>query len=405
MDVGVMDLLEYQAKALFRSVGIPVLPSQQIEQARDLKDLRVPYPVVLKSQVYAGGRGRAGGVRFVANTIDGIAAAQAIFNLPIAGEYPQVLLAEAKYDAEQEFYLAVTLNPAAQRVVLLGSTQGGMGVQSAMTDVRSETSSPIHQVVIEAEFSAFYARQLAMAMGLGGDLLNRVSDVVERMYGLLIQKDLDLVEINPLGVRGGAEVMALDGKVTVNDAALARHPDLMAWWQTNRTAIDAAQPQLQTTLEADATLGILVNGSGLLMATVDQVYAAGGRPHCYINIGGETQVELSLAQFHDRLLNGLLQLAAQSSVQQILVNLISGIVPGAVILAVLADFDAELVRRQTLPHAGRVVTLTTRSQSEPLELWLCGEGMTLPRSRSRFKRLTVTVYDHLAVALGDLIQR
>ncbi len=392
-----MDLLEYQAKALFRSVGIPVLPSQQIEQVRDLKDLRVPYPVVLKSQVYAGGRGRAGGVRFAANTIDGIAAAQAIFNLPIAGEYPQVLLAEAKYDAEQEFYLAVTLNPVAQRVVLLGSTQGGMGVQSAIDQ--------IHQVVIEAEFSAFQARQLAMAMGLGGDLLNRVSEVVERMYGLLIQKDLDLVEINPLGVRGDAEVMALDGKVTVNDAALARHPDLMAWWQTNRTAIDATQPQLQTTSEPDATLGILVNGSGLLMATVDQVYAAGGRPHCYINIGGETQVELSLSQFHDRLLDGLLQLATEPAVQQILVNLISGIVPGEVVFDVLAAFDAELLRRQALPNAGRVVSLAARSQSEPLELCLCGEGMTFPAPRSRFKRLTVRVYDHLAESLGDLIQR
>jgi succinyl-CoA synthetase beta subunit len=396
MDVGAMDLLEYQAKALFRSVGIPVLPSQQIEQARDLKNLRVPYPVVLKSQVYAGGRGRAGGVRFVANTIDGIAAAQAIFNLPIAGEYPQVLLAEAKYDANQEFYLAVMLNPVHQRVVLLGSTQGGIGVQSALDQ--------IHQVVIETEFSAFQARQLAMAMGLGGDLLNRVSEVVERMYALLIQKDLDLVEINPLGVRGETEVMALDGKVTVNDRALTRHPDLLAWWQTNRTAIDVTQPQLQTSLEPDGTLGIVVNGSGLLMATVDQVYAAGGRPYCYINIGGETQVELSLSQFHDRLLDGLGQLAAQPAVQQILVNLISGIVPGEVIFDVLAAFDAELLRRQALPQAERVVALAARSQNKPLELWLCGAGMTFPRSRSRFKRLTVTVYDHLTVALDNLIK-
>jgi succinyl-CoA synthetase beta subunit len=129
------------------------------------------------------------------------------------------------------------------------------------------------------------------------------------------------------------------------------------------------------------------------------VVAAGGRPHCYINIGGETQVELSLAQFHDRLLEGLLELAAQPSVQQILVNLISGIVPGEVVFAVLAAFDAELVRRQAEPNGARVVALAARSPGEPLELWLCGEGMTFPRSRSGFKRLTVTVYEHLAAVL------
>src|SRR6476469_7372216 len=99
-----MDLLEYQAKELFREVGIPVLPSQRIDNARDLKGLQIPYPVVIKSQVRAGGRGRAGGVRFAENTIDAIAAARTIFNLAILGEYPQVLLAEAKYNADRELY-------------------------------------------------------------------------------------------------------------------------------------------------------------------------------------------------------------------------------------------------------------------------------------------------------------
>jgi succinyl-CoA synthetase beta subunit len=92
-----MDLLEYQAKELFREVGIPVLPSQRIDRPTDLKALRIPYPVVLKSQVSVGNRGKAGGIRFVENTIDAIAAARTIFNLPISGEYPQVLLAEANY--------------------------------------------------------------------------------------------------------------------------------------------------------------------------------------------------------------------------------------------------------------------------------------------------------------------
>ena len=105
-----MELLEYQAKKLFKMVGIPVLPSQTIRDPRKIKQLQIPYPVVLKSQVSSGGRGKAGGVRFVSNTIDAIAAARTIFNLSILGEYPEVILAEAHYNAVKELFLAVVLD-------------------------------------------------------------------------------------------------------------------------------------------------------------------------------------------------------------------------------------------------------------------------------------------------------
>ena len=105
-----MDLLEYQAKELFQKVGIPILPSQTIHDIGELKRLHIPYQVVLKSQVRAGGRGKVGGIRFVENTIDGIAAASAIFNLPISNEYPEVILAEAHYDSQSEFFLAIVLD-------------------------------------------------------------------------------------------------------------------------------------------------------------------------------------------------------------------------------------------------------------------------------------------------------
>ncbi len=122
-----MDLLEYQAKEIFAQVGIPILPSQPIHEPGGLKRLNIPYPIVLKSQVRTGGRGKAGGVRFVANTIDAIAAAHAIFHLPIAGEYPEVILAEARYNPQQEIFLAILLDYHLQRPVLLGASQGGDG--------------------------------------------------------------------------------------------------------------------------------------------------------------------------------------------------------------------------------------------------------------------------------------
>ncbi|MGL5135034.1 MAG: ATP-grasp domain-containing protein, partial [Planktothrix sp.] len=266
-----MDLLEYQAKTLFREMGIPVLPSQSIENAQDLKGLKIPYPVVLKSQVRAGGRGKAGGIRFAENTIDAVAAAQMIFNLPIRGECPQVLLAEAKYDADRELYLAVTLDSGSRRPVLLGSQQGGVNVEA--------TLSKIQQVIVDQDFSPFYARRLILKMGLQGDLILLVSAIVEKMYHLFVQKDLDLVEINPLGISPTGEVMALDGKVIANDGALGRHEDLITLLKAQEKCSSLSLPIISDQLfhpelnlvELQGNIGILCNGAGLTMATLDLI--------------------------------------------------------------------------------------------------------------------------------------
>ncbi|RMD70170.1 MAG: succinate--CoA ligase subunit beta, partial [Cyanobacteria bacterium J149] len=215
-----MNLLEYQAKQLFRQVGIPVLPSQTISHPSQLKQLTIPYPIVIKSQVYAGGRGKAGGIKFVDNTIDAIAAARSIFNLPIAGEYPEVLLAESQYDADRELFFAILLDYELQCPVIFGSSQGGIDIEQLLNNLQ--------KVEITDDFSAFYARRLAIRMGLESDLIEKIVDVIEKMYHLFITKDLDLIEINPLGISANKEVMALDGRVRVNDDALGRHPDLLS---------------------------------------------------------------------------------------------------------------------------------------------------------------------------------
>lgn len=213
-----MDLLEYQAKELFRQVGIPTLPSQTIQQMGDLKRLQIPYPLVLKSQVRAGGRGKAGGIKFVENTIDAIAAASAIYHLPIGGEYPEAILAEARYDSQQEFFLAIVLDYQRQCPVLLGSSRGGIDTETLLDHMTS--------VPLTDSFSPYHARRLVIQMGLKGELVPAVSQIIEKMYGLFERYDLDLIEINPLGVDRDGEVMALDGKIMVNDSALARHPHL-----------------------------------------------------------------------------------------------------------------------------------------------------------------------------------
>jgi succinyl-CoA synthetase beta subunit len=261
-----MDLLEYQAKELFRKVGIPVLPSQRIDRPTDLKALRIPYPVVLKSQVSVGNRGKAGGIRFVENTIDAIAAARTIFNLPILGEYPKVLLAEAKYNTSREFYLAIVIDRLACRPVLLGSCDGGMNINAIL--------DRIQQVVVYDEFSPFYARRLALKMGLQGDLMLAVSEIVEKMYDLMGSQDLDLVEINPLGVDRNGAVMALDGKISVNHYAVGRHPNLQPW-----QFVDVARNRLGTLSPLFTDVGniaILCSGNGLALAMLDGIAQGGG---------------------------------------------------------------------------------------------------------------------------------
>jgi succinyl-CoA synthetase beta subunit len=313
-----MDLLEYQAKQLFREVGIPVLSSQTIDDPRQLKQLQIPYPIVLKSQVRAGGRGRAGGIRFVENTIDAIAAARKIFNLPIVGEYPQVLLAEARYDAQKEFFLAVVLDYELKLPVLLGSSQGGMNVEALLQS--------LHKVVIEEEFSPFYARRLAIAMGLEGDLIQSTSAIIEKMYYLFLDSDLDLIEINPLGVSAKGELMALDGKITINDYALTRHPDLNALTKllypsrgdrsslafvrggtiniSNRLATDEiisteneptikTKPQKLDWGDEKGKIGIICNSFDLALATWDLIYQEKGKPACLYLIEEEEYETLS----------------------------------------------------------------------------------------------------------------
>lgn len=253
-----MDLLEYQAKELFKQVGIPILPSQTLHTVSELKRLQLPYPLVLKSQVRAGGRGKAGGVRFVENTIDAIAAASAIFHLPIADEYPETILAEARYNSQAEIFLAIVLDYQRQCPVLMGSRQGGIDVETLLEQMQS--------VSVREPFSPYLARRLAVKMGLTGPLVSKVSGIIEKMYTLFARYDLDVIEINPLGVNSDGAVMALDGKISVNDKAIARHPELADW----RSAATSLDPQRWLNGDrATGQVGLICNSEGLALSSWD----------------------------------------------------------------------------------------------------------------------------------------
>ncbi len=299
-----MDLLEYQAKEIFAQVGIPILPSQPIHEPGGLKRLNIPYPIVLKSQVRAGGRGKAGGVKFVANTIDAIAAAHAIFHLPIAGEYPEVILAEARYNPQQEIFLAILLDYHLQRPVLLGASQGGMDVDSLLATMQ--------KVVIEERFSPYLCRQLAVSMGLRGSLIESISQILEKMYSLFVSKDLDIIEINPLGINEAGEVMALDGKISVNDAALARHLDLLA----------LTPPQLQSPwsiIDQTGRIAMISNGQGLMSTVWDALAGKGAKLAAWLIL----EERLELEQLNEQIEAGLQQFQLLPDLKVVIVDIVS----------------------------------------------------------------------------------
>lgn len=316
-----MDLLEFQVKEWFKMIGIPVLPSQRIDHPTDLKRLKIRYPIVLKSQVYGDRRALAGGVRFVETTIDAIAAAQNIFNLPILGELPDVLLAEAKFEVEKEFYLAVVLDRVACRPVLLGCDE---------PDIAWEGSgNKIQHVLVEQDFSPFYARRLALKMGLRGKIMQSVSAIVEKMYQLFTEKDLDLVEINPLAVSNSSQVMALNGNVRVNDRAIARHPEIvtMAAKMTKRSYSNQVNGNFNTWngIYLKGNLGIIGNGTGSLMTTLDSVTNAGGKPGTCLNLRHSSSIDTSNISFSDRLEAALRMMLNDKNTQVILINFLGSI--------------------------------------------------------------------------------
>lgn len=385
-----MDLLEYQAKEWFREMGIPVLPSQRIDRPRELKGLKIPYPVVLKSQVRTGGRGKAGGVKVVKNTIDAIAAAQTIFNLPIMSEFPQVLLAEAKYDSDREFYLAIVLDAVTRRPLLLGSVQGGIDVES--------NPEALQQVVVEQEFSSFYARRLAVKMGLQADLIQSVSTIVEKMYSLFVQKDLDLVEINPLGVSSTGELMALDGKVTVNEQAIARHPDIVVMAENIANYAPGRQLDAQigkwNEVEKSGNIAVLGNGAGLLMSTLDLVSDAGGKkPAACLNVGHGRNTDLTAPQFGDRIVQGLEFISADKNIQVILVNILSSVPTTLEVAEVIAKFV----------RLSEHTTNKTRSHIYP-HLVVRLAGSDLDSAKERLAEVQVPIVENLDEAVAQAVR-
>lgn len=305
-----MRLLEYQGKGLFRKYNIPVPPSAVV---RDLRDLDVAIgelglPVVVKSQVPAGGRGKAGGIVTVNTVEEGRKAAAGVMDLQIGGERPRVLLLEKSTPHREEMYLSVVLDRGNRSFVVIGARVGGMDVESMQGKVLEPV--PITGLTEVA------ARSVAFRMNIWGKLEEVFVPILMNLERLAREEECEMVEINPLAVAEDGTMTALDSKVVLDDNALFRHPESSQFASEDPVEAEAERAGFAfVRLEGD--LAVVGNGAGLVLSTLDLVRDAGGNPACFLDLGGGSQrerVERAL-----RVVRGL------PNAKRILVNIFGGI--------------------------------------------------------------------------------
>src|SRR5215212_5516695 len=288
-----MDLLEYQGKQLFARHGVPVPKgalATTVEQAVAAAD-ELGYPCVIKAQVLIGGRGKAGGIKLAADRREAEAHARAILGMDIRGFRVHEVWIEEASDIAAEYYASIVFDRSAKRPLVMLSTQGGMDIEEvAERDPRAIARLHVDPLL---GFQDFHARRLALEAGVADDVVRPIGAMLKTLYATFIAEDATLVEVNPLIVTGDRNVTALDAKVTLDDSSLFRHPGNAALRKT-----EAEDPQERmarerglTYVKLDGNVGILGNGAGLVMSTLDVVAQAGGSPANFLDAGGGSKAE------------------------------------------------------------------------------------------------------------------
>lgn len=284
-----LDLYEYEAKKIFAEGGITVPLSARITKPEELAKVHMGFPVTLKVQVLAGGRGKAGGIKFAKDLNEGKELAATLLKMVVKGSKTESLLVEPKLNIKKELYLAVTLDRERGCPIFIASAEGGIEIESSDKVITMPIPNPYH---------AYVGRELARQLGFTGNLLVKVADVATKLYKIFESKDLDLAEVNPLIITEGDEVLALDGKITVNDDAINRQKYFDGWME--RHTMDLTERERRSKriglnlVELDGNIGILCNGAGLTMATMDMVKKFGGQPGNFLDVGGGSDQEKTL---------------------------------------------------------------------------------------------------------------
>jgi len=323
-----MNIHEYQAKQLFQQYGIPVpvgrwaaSPEQVGEAARELGG----EAWVVKAQVHAGGRGKAGGVKLAKTQDELVACSRDILGRRLvtlqtdaAGLPVDSVLVEKTYPIKRELYLSLLLDRASERLIFIASAVGGMDIETVAHDTPEQiVTVKIHPA---AGLQGYQCRKVAYALGLTGGQHKALTAIMQGMYDLFLAKDATQIVINPLIETDAGELMALDAKINFDDNALALHPDILAMKDPSQEddKENEAQQFGLNYITLDGNIGCMVNGAGLAMATMDLVKLKGGLPANFLDVGGGTNVEKVCEAFKLILSDG--------NVKAVLVNIFGGIV-------------------------------------------------------------------------------
>jgi succinyl-CoA synthetase beta subunit len=317
-----MDLLEYQGKQLFARHDIPVPEGRHARtvDAAVAAAEEIGFPCVIKAQVKIGGRGKAGGIKVASDADEARAAAEAILGMDIRGFTVHELWVEGASEIAAEYYASIIFDRSAKKPLVMLSTKGGMDIEA----VAEEDPSAIATLHVDPllGFQDFHGRRLAYEAGVDGDLVRPLGAFLRRLYDTFVSEEAMLVEVNPLIVTPERDVRALDAKVTLDDNALVRHP-------LNAELRDpsAEDPQEQmakerglTYVKLDGDIGILGNGAGLVMSTLDVVAQYGGEPANFLDAGGGSKAEAITSAVEVILSN--------PSVKAVLFNIFGGITRG-----------------------------------------------------------------------------
>src|SRR3954449_9324930 len=314
-----MDLLEYQGKLLFKKHDVPVPDGRHAATVQEAVEAAEEsgFPVVIKAQVQIGGRGKAGGIKLAKDRREAEEHAGSILGMDIRGMPVHQLYVDQASEIAEEYYAAIVFDRGAKKPMAMLSRMGGMDVEEiADTDPNAMVKVHVDPLL---GFSDFLARRLAFEAGIAEDVIRPVGSMLSRLYDVFVQEDAMLVEVNPLLITGSRDVVALDAKVTVDGNALYRHEDTAAF--RNPSAED---PQEQLAKERgliyvklDGNVGILGNGAGLVMSTLDVVAQAGGKPANFLDAGGGSKAEA--------IVNAVEVILSDPKVTAVLFNIFGGI--------------------------------------------------------------------------------
>ncbi|HWK79312.1 MAG TPA: ADP-forming succinate--CoA ligase subunit beta [Thermomicrobiales bacterium] len=320
-----MNVHEYQAAEILARYGVPVNPGKVATTPEEAADAAREFggTVAVKAQVHSGGRGKAGGIKLAHSPEEAADAARQILGMDIRGHIVNKVLVAKGAQIDKEFYLGVVLDRPNRKILVMASAEGGVEIEEvarvAPEKIVRELGDPY------LGFHAYQARQLAFDLGLSPNKVAAFAKIAQTLYEVYVKEDATLVEINPLILTKDGEFQALDSKMSFDDNALARHPEveeLRDMAEENATELDARRSGISF-VKLDGNIGCIVNGAGLAMATMDAVKLHGGDPANFLDVGGGASA--------DQVAKAFSLVTTDPNVRAILINIFGGITRGDVV--------------------------------------------------------------------------